>query len=66
MKNSVGSAKLEWGKGERTKFHTKDKGEELEEAFRDWKMHVHRDKDEKANIGGCKRIFARSSVCVTE
>ena len=43
MKNSVGSAKLEWGKGERTNFYIKDKGEELGAAFRDWKIHVHRD-----------------------
>lgn len=50
MKNSVRSAKLEWGKGERTNFHTKD-GEELEEAFRDWNMHVHRDKDKKRGEG---------------
>lgn len=47
MKNNTGSAKMEWEKGKRTNFHTKDNGEELEEAFRDWKMHVHRDKDEK-------------------
>lgn len=43
MKNSVGSAKLEWGKGEGTNFHTKDKGEELGAAFRGWKIHMHRD-----------------------
>lgn len=47
MKNNVRSAKMEWGKGKRTNFHTKDDRKELEEAFRDWKMHVHRDEDEK-------------------
>lgn len=47
MKNSIGSAKMEWGKGKRTKFPTKDNRKELEEVFREWKMHVHRDKDEK-------------------
>ncbi|KAJ7417417.1 hypothetical protein BTVI_32986 [Pitangus sulphuratus] len=47
MKNVIGPAKLEYGKVKRTHFHTKDKGEELEEAFRDWKMLVHRDKDKK-------------------
>jgi len=39
------------GKEERTSFHTKDKGEELEEAFRDWKIHVHRGKDKKKEGG---------------
>lgn len=47
MKNSIMSAKMEWEKEKRTNFHTKDNREELEEAFRDWKMHVHGDKDEK-------------------
>lgn len=45
MKKSIRSAKMEWEKGKRTNFHTKDNGEDLEEAFRDWKMHEHRDKD---------------------
>lgn len=51
MKNSIGSAKLEWGKGERTNFYTKDKGEELGAAFRDWKIYVHRDYDKKKGEG---------------
>lgn len=46
MKNSIRSAKMEWEKGKRTNFRTKDNGEDLEEASRNWKMHEHRDKDE--------------------
>lgn len=51
VESSVGSAKLEWGKEERTNFHTRDKGDELKEAFRECKMQVHRGKDKKKGEG---------------
>lgn len=51
MKNSIRSTtKLERGKGKRTNFHTKDDKEELEETLRDWKMHVHRDKEQEERL----------------
>lgn len=50
MKSST-FAKLEWGKGQQTNFHTKDEGGELEQAFRDQKIHMHRYKDKKKGEG---------------